>query len=268
MDIKKTTKVKLLSAVLVAAALAPLVSFAALGVNLKAVANVSGGSNFCTNLPTFSTNLNTKLTTAENNLTTKQQSIVTEAQTRETTRATALAATRAAADQNRAAIYVKLNTQATTSTEKDAVATFQTTIEADVAARRALVDTAISTYWSGVMSVLSTRQAAVQTAEQNYATAMQAALSAATTSCAASTTPATVRTTFAAAVKAATTQFATDRKAIDKSGPQIKALGQARNTSVASAFATFDAQAKAAGVTLKAAFTVTVSPTPVATTTP
>lgn len=214
---------------------------------------------FCTNLAVFTAKVNARIAKAQTNLTAKEQAIVTSLQERQTKSAQRLADSRAKQDQTRTAIYAKLTVKATTLAEKQAVITFQTSVEAAVTVRRNAVDTAILIYWTGVKSAIADRQTAVQTAQQNFLSSMTTALATASSQCASGTAAAIVRENFATSAKTAKTKLTSDRKAIDKAGPQIKVLAQTRNASIKTAWTNFGKALEQAGALLKAAFPSTTS---------
>jgi len=250
------TKFRIAAAVIVGAGML-LPSLAVAKVEVSAQGNITANAptpNFCTNLPTLSSQINAKITSGETNLAARQQEALQAAQDRMTKRAQALAVTRTQGDQERVAIYAQLSAKATTTAQSQAVAQFQAAIEAGVTARRAAVDAAIRAYWSGVSAALSARQAAIKTAEQNFTVSLQAALTTATTECSSGVAAATARAHFAASLKSAQVKFISDRKAVDKTGPQIKALVQTRNAAVEAAMSAFKATAVKARADLKVAF--------------
>jgi len=230
---------------------APVFAFADTGV---AVDRVAPEISFCSNLSTFSSTVNARLSMAQTNLNSRQTQRNSNVTNREAKRTKELTDLRAAQDSERIAIYAKLGVKATTTSETQAVAEFKATIEAAVTVRRAAVNAAMDAYGAGLDSVLQARQAAVQTARQNLNASILAAITAAQKACSDGTASATVRANFAASVKAAQTQFITDRKAIDKAGPQIKALAKTRNAAVKKAMDDFHTAAENARVELKAAF--------------
>jgi len=258
-----TNKIKFFVSLLLGAALVPAFAFAnvAVSADANASAKVNLGLNFCTNLPSLTATMNTRLTNAQNDLAQKQSQRLANVASRQQTRAEDLTTLRAADDAQRQAIYAKLMAEATTTVEQQAVAQFQTTIEAGVTVRKSAVDAAIAAYWASLNDVLKNRQAAVVVAEQNFDASTKSALSDAQSQCADGTAPATVRARFASAAEAAKTKFNSDRKAIDKAGPQIKALLQIRNQAVKNAIDTFHELAENARVALKASFSASASTT-------
>ncbi|MBI5530544.1 MAG: hypothetical protein HY918_03515 [Candidatus Doudnabacteria bacterium] len=243
---------------MVAASILPNFAFAALGARVNASAEISAkvpaGANFCTNLNTYAARITENLTKGSGNLENKQGENKQKLQERQVSRAEKLSETRDTGDADRQAIYAKLMANAsTTEAHKQAVIQFQATVEAAVTTRRAAVDAAIKAYWDGMNSALSGRQASIEAARTKFITAINAAISTAQSSCASNADAGMVKAQFRTSVEAARTQFATDRKAIDKYGPQVKALVQTRNAAVRKAFDAFHATMEQARITLKAA---------------
>jgi len=208
--------------------------------------------NFCTNLPNLTAQTTAKISTNEKNLEARQQQ-QTQVQERQTKRTQQLGQIRTNGDQDRQAIYGQLMAKAETEEQKQAVTQFQNTIEAAVATRRTAVDSALQAYWTALNNALSTRQTAVFTARQNFSASVQAALNTASKECSSGVSPVTARKNFQASLQTAKSQFATNRKDIDKIGPQVKTTVQARNTAVKKAMDDFKKTAEQARITLKAA---------------
>ena len=222
--------------------------------NASSSASVGVGINFCTNLPKLKTQIETRLTAAQSKLKASQDKRLANLQERQSKRAEQLKALRAAQDAARAAIYVKLTAKATTTAQSQAVVKFKADMEAAVIVRRSAVDAAIATYWTALNNDLKNRQAAVMTAEQNFISAMNTALSTASSECGSATAGATVRAHFGTSIEAAKSKFAQDRKAIDKFGPQVKISILARNQAIQKAVTDFKAAVEKARVELKVVF--------------
>ncbi|MFZ2803926.1 MAG: hypothetical protein WA001_01760 [Patescibacteria group bacterium] len=268
MNKQLATTQAVMAVTLAATLLSPaLVSAATVNADVMAGMDASGtpavriAADFCTNLTTWNSTVDDRLTAAQATLATRQSDLTTAVQDRKTTRGQDLTDLRTQQDADRASIYAQLAVKATTDSQKQALAQFETTIDAAMQARRASVDAALAAYWQGIDGVLATRQAAVQKTEQDFSTSLQSAFSAATSSCNAGTSGIAVRTTFGIAVRTAASTFTQDRKGIDKAGPQIKALAQTRNLAIAKAIATFKTAAQAAEAQLKVSFAASASAT-------
>lgn len=159
-------------------------------------------------------------------------------------------------DAKRNANYDKLLEKATTDTQKQAVETFKTTIEKAVTDRRAAVDTALKTFRDGIAGITQTREQGLEDALNKMKTAVDTAFSQAEADCNAEVEPTTIRTNLQNALKAAKTQFETDRKALEQTKTQLETLKKTRDENIKAALDTFKETTKQATTTLKAAFAV------------
>lgn len=150
--------------------------------------------------------------------------------------------------------FSKLERRASTTAEKEAVAVFKTTMTAAVAARQAAVDKAIANYRLGLKDKMSARQTALNTAITAYKTAADAAFAKAKLDCASSTDYKIINNALKVSLKAAQDKFKADRQAIEKLGPDVKALNAAKKAAIDKAVSDFKAIAEKAGKALKAAF--------------
>lgn len=232
-------KFKIVATITVLSMFAPVLVLAAADVAPKPVQIKAEAVNFCTNVNSYATRVTNQLANNEGNLKNRQEQNQNALKERETNRDRQLIQTRNYGDADRLEVYNRLEEKAVTEAQKQAVAQFKTAVEAAVAARRASVDAAIKTYWEGMNTAMDGRESAVSTAKENFINALNSAVGTAKEGCTAGTAPATVRQQFMASVQAAKTKFNTDRKAIDKYGPQVKALVQTRNQEVQKAMSEF-----------------------------
>ncbi len=172
---------------------------------------------------------------------------------------------RTKADAARAKKFAELEAKATTADQKSAVTTFEASINAAVAARRAATDSADATFKAGLLLAVADRQAALKTAATNYKAAVATALANAKASCAAGANSDTVRANLKTALDTARANLDTARKNAPKAGPNVDTLKAAHKTAIDKANADFKAAVKTALATLKAALGVTSSPSPVTT---
>jgi hypothetical protein len=215
---------------------------------------VQSSADFCANISKLSTQVADKFTKNEGDISSKQQLRKHDLEDRQNKRVEDLTNSRTDADQNRQQIYTQLLAKSTTDAQKAAVEQFKTSLEAAVATRRTAVDAAIKTFQTGTTTLLSSRQTGVSTAETDFKAAVQSAVTAATTACSSGTASATVRQQFGAAVQAAQQKFKTERKPVDASKDQLKALQQQRDTAIKKAFDDFQASAKVSRDVLKSYF--------------
>lgn len=120
-----------------------------------------------------------------------------------------------------------------------AVAPSEASIQAAIAARKVAVDTAMKTFRDGLDQLLAAHKASIINITTAYKTAVEDAVAKAKSDCAAGGAPATVRATFMATMKSAKDKMQTDRKALEKLGPQAEALAKTRNAEVQKAMEDF-----------------------------
>lgn len=161
---------------------------------------------------------------------------------------------RSTQDARRVEWYAKLESRATTDTQKDAVREFEKTVDSAVEVRRDAVDAAILAFRSGVDSLVSGKKNSAETAAETFQGAVDAAVSRARADCEAGKDPETIRNTFRASLKGAKTQLSTSRKSVEGIGSQVDALAKVRNESIRKAVQAFDASLASATEKLKAAF--------------
>jgi len=148
----------------------------------------------------------------------------------------------------------KLEKRATTTTEKEAINTFKTTMTAALAARKAAIDKAISDFRAGLKEKLSARQNALDAAITAYKSAKEAAFAKAKADCSANIDSKVVLSTLKGSLKAAQDKFKADRQAIEKLGPDVKQLTAAKKEAIAKAVSDFKVIAEQARTALKTAF--------------
>ena len=224
------------------------------GQGLGAATAGIGNQNFCTKFDTLSQKFSADIKTKAGDL---QGKIGTESQKAQANRLTAdntMKQDRAKGVQNRQVIYARLNSKAITDAQKQAVATFQTTLEAAVTAREAAVDAARTTYRQSFDQLVSQHQTTADTTLTTFQTAVQAAIAQASGQCAGGVAPATVRDTFQAAMQAARSARQTGTGKTDSIATQLQQLAQTRNAAIQSALQTYQTAMQAAVGTLKVAF--------------
>ncbi len=220
-----------------------------------------GAKNFCTTFSSLAQKYLTNVTNQINKLTsridTEGQDVTANRQKADTT----LAQKRSTWEQNRQAIYTKLDNRATTTVQQQAVATFKTTIEAAITTRENAIDAAQTAFRQGFDQLITVHQTDAKQVLTAYQTALQAAINQADNSCSSGTTAATVRTSFHSALEAARQARVASTQGIDKIGPQVAALTQTRKDAIQQAVQNFQTVEQAAVAALRAAFMETMPPT-------
>lgn len=161
---------------------------------------------------------------------------------------------RSLADERRSEMYAKLEDKADTDAKKSAVETFKKTLETAVDVRRDAVNTAIADFRTGADAAAATRIDDVQAMADAFTKAVNTAVEKAKSDCASGATPATVRTHFQSALKAARENLQADRTASEKLKTQIQVLADARKVSVEKAISSFKVTLELAKGELKKAF--------------
>jgi hypothetical protein len=212
-------------------------------------------SAFCTNLPTTITTVNNSIATLTGKLGT---AFTNRTDTFTANRAqwdSELATKRAQWDQQRQTSFTKLEAKATTSAQKTAVQTYETTITNAVTTRRSANDAARDTFRTAALGVINGRQSTIEGQLATFKDAVTAAETTAQASCTSDPSQGVSnRTTFRDALKTAREAYTADRKSDSQVGDQIKTLAQTRDTTIKANDATFTATASAARQALKTAF--------------
>jgi hypothetical protein len=227
----------------------PFISFAQ-----TATTTTGSGANFCSRLPVVSANLQKSITDRIANLTQYQTNVTTNIQTRRAKTDSDLKADRTTAEARLQDQFAKLTQKATTSSEQQAVQTFEATINSAVTAHVQAIDTAGQTFRTAEDGVISTHQSAVMSAVTSFQSSVNAAITQANSNCSSGMAPATARQTFTGSVSSARSALKSSEQQIAKAAPQIQSLIQTRQQSVQLANATFKSAVSQAVQTLKLAF--------------
>lgn len=215
----------------------------------------TAGSAFCANLPAKITSTDTVITNMTSRVTTawsqQDQKLAADQQKIDQGVATA----RAAADRTRTADFTQLQTKATTSSERAAVQTYITAVNAAVNTRRAAYDAARHTFRISLASAISTRRTTVAAQESAFQTAVTTAFNTAQAGCTANpSNGASLRTALINSLRAARQTFQTDRKDDATIGSQIQQFIAARKAAFQAADTAFETVLQAARQALQAAF--------------
>jgi hypothetical protein len=212
-------------------------------------------SPFCTNIVTNVGKLTTSLNAAKVKVDSARTDRVSQQTANRTKWDQELAANRTKSDQQRKDNFTKLEAKATTDAQKTAVKNYESTITDAIAKRRDANDAARATFRSGVDSAISSQNSTINAQSVLLSTAISTAISTAQAACYA--TPANgpaIRETLQASIKTAKDTFNTARKSDGTIGDQIQKLTEIRNTAIKANDSAFEAAAKTARDTLKAAF--------------
>jgi hypothetical protein len=160
---------------------------------------------------------------------------------------------RTSLENDRAANYEKLRVLATTDAQKQAVADFQSSIEAAVAKRHDAVDQALKDFRTGVSVLQDARKAAISKSLTKFENAAKAAIEKAKTDCAAGVDQQTIDQQLMEKLGVARQTFHSERAAFPAVGEQISKLIEVRKAATDKAFEEFKSEATRAREQLKAA---------------
>lgn len=217
---------------------------------------VTVGADFCTNVDTLTGKVVAKVPKREDRRDEHLDDRVTKVNGRLQLRVEKLDDHRDKWDDNRTDRYAKIDIRATTTVQKEAVATFKTNVEAAVKVRRTAVDAAVKAFQDGVNKLLADRQTKIDAAFATLKTATDAAIAKAKADCASGKDPKTVRVQFAADLRAANTAFAATIKPAGDMDTKVKDLRKTRDAAIKAAVDAFKKTFDAEMVKLKAAFGV------------
>lgn len=178
----------------------------------------------------------------------------TQLQTRWEGQDTRLESFRKQADTNRDKHYAKLEENAKTDEQKQAVTKFMTAVEAAVAARRDSVDKAVADFRAAITVAAAVRQTALQAAKKTFADSVKIAFSQAKTDCANKVSSETVRQNLRASLTAAKEKLQQDLQAVQKLRVDAEPLIAARQAAIEKAVADFKTATQQATADLKAVF--------------
>ncbi|MEI8344428.1 MAG: hypothetical protein WCF93_05795 [Candidatus Moraniibacteriota bacterium] len=225
------------------------------GQGLAAATAGIGNQNFCTKFDSSSKKFGIDLEIKTGDLKTK---IETEGEKAKFNRQNADAKLQQNRDnglKNRQAIYAKLTSKAGTDEQKkQAVATFQTTIEAAVVVREAAIDAARATYRQSFDQLVSQHQSTSAGVLATFQTAIQTAITQASSQCSTGVAPASVKETFQSAMASARAARQAGVGQADDVALQLKQLSQTRDGAIQSATLTYQIAMKAAAGALRTAF--------------
>lgn len=166
-----------------------------------------------------------------------------------------VAADRQKADSQRQVAFSKLATKATTAAQKQAMLTYEASVQTAISVRRNAYDAARQTFRAGLQSVVTARRSTVSDQFAAFQSSVARALSIAEASCAASPNGGpTIRQTLQASLKSARLSVQSDRKNDATVGSQLTQLAATRVAAFKAADQTFQASLTTARQTLQQAF--------------
>jgi hypothetical protein len=211
-------------------------------------------NRFCTNIDKILSPIDQRIADREGKLQAKRQEISDNLAKRINERDAKKLENRNVRDDNRDAQYAKLEAKATTDAQKQAVASFKTTVESAVSARKATVDSAIQALRQSVDQSITARKSAVDAAINAFKNSRTAAMEKAKADCVAGVDAKTVRETYRTSMKAAQDKFKSDFQAIEKLKGSFETVRAERKQAVEKAIADFKVVMEKARADLKTAF--------------
>ena len=142
-------------------------------------------------------------------------------------------------DANRQEHYSALEAKATTDAQKQALAVFESTVEAAITARQTTIDATIASFQADIKRAMDNRKVAVDAAVSEFKNAEDLAIDKAISDCASGIDQKTVRATFIASMKTARDKFQSNKQAIEKLRASFEPLRATRKAAIDKAIQDF-----------------------------
>lgn len=211
-------------------------------------------TTFCDKLTTVADKITNRMAEKESKINDRQDTRLTNLSAKRDERLQKRAENRTYWDNVRAAKYVLLEAKAKTEGQKQAVATYKSTIETAVKTRCDAINAAVAQFKKDLDSLIATRQSSIDQAVARYKNSVNIAIAKAQSDCSITAIPLTVRTELKDSLLTARTTLQSDRTAIDKVADNIDSLIAARKAAVSATWTVYKTSLKAARDTLKQAF--------------
>lgn len=235
-------------AVIAGALFAPALTLAATKEELRAK------NLFCSNIDAFKTRFDQRAETVYGELKEKRSTRLDHLSDYRTKQDTTLAAERKERDEEREAGYQKLAGRADTEEEREAVETFESTLETAVTTRRSAIDTAIKTSRDGLDRAIANHTNGVENAAEAFRNKTNIAFEKAEEDCAGNVDEATIRRHLRITLEEARKTFVSAVKEIEAFRNIEQSLKETREASVENAHEAFRVTADQAETDLKEAF--------------
>lgn len=236
-------------------AIASLVALVFVAIPTSSILAAERDNQFCRTIDTKQANTTNRLNQRVENIEHRLNDRDTKLDDHFATIDTRRSANRATWEDRRDDRYTKLLTLADTDGEKQAVDTYESTIETAVKKRQSAVDAAVATFRSGLDQSVEKRETGVLAATDRFSASVDSAFSEAKAHCRDDTVSlTTIRAEFRSDIRTAKAQLKADIQALDKIRTDRTALAGARKSSIESAVKTFESEAKTAREILKSAF--------------
>lgn len=211
-------------------------------------------NNFCINLDATSLTIGQRLDQREEWLEEKRADRLNNLAKRRLNRDERLSQFRDNWEDARTKLFERLEAQATTTEQKQAVAVFISAINEADAAKKAAINEAIKAYRENLDALVNERKEAVDKAKANHRAATEAVFQKAETDCASGIDALTVRTEAREALAVERDAYRAKVVAIEKLADKAKDLATTRQEAIKEAVDDFKQALSTARVPLKAAF--------------
>jgi hypothetical protein len=208
----------------------------------------------CNQITEIESKVGQRITDHKTKIQLKRQELHNHLIERQNQRDTQIQKNRTKWNTNRQEHYAKLEAQAKTDAQKQAVAVFKSTLEQAITTRKAKIDEAIQAFRSNISSTIANRQLAIDAAIKTFQDSQQEALLKAKTDCSNGIDPKIIRQTLHANLKAAREKFRSDIQKIEKIKNSIKTAAENRKQTIAKIQQDFKATLEKARLDLKTAF--------------
>lgn len=208
-------------------------------------------TKFCTNLSQTTETTLRVLLSRESKLSDKEDDALEALEERIKNRDEKIDQSRSVLDQKREQELATLKRKATTDTQRQAVAAFETTYKGALTARRSAIDTAFETYDAGITKLIGDKAVSSDTLLDTFAESIRTAITAAETNC--TTSPATAQKTYLTSIQKAKTTLVTGKNTLEKIRTNIQKLSDTRKAAVKEAEDTYKETMQSAAAALKAA---------------
>lgn len=210
------------------------------------------GGMFCENIETLESKIETQISEKSGKFEGKKDVRIAKIDTRRDVRDEKRAQNRSEIDIKRDTKVDALMEKADNDAERTAVLNFEETLKDAVATRRSSVDSAVKIFRAGVDEILNNKFEGLDSSIPAFKSKVEQAIAKAKSDCANGVEDSVARESFKAVIKSAREEFSAFRG--DEIKSQIKALAEARKTSIENAVNTFKATMEDARDDLKTAF--------------
>jgi len=221
------------------------------GNSVTSTAGVAGG--FCSSLSERLSNIEQRASSQLNSLSQDEDNRRSQIDSKWSDFTNTLQSNRTAENADLERRIQKLELIASSSAAQQAIANFNSALQAALQAKRSAIDAALQTFHQGLLSLLSGRKSVLESAFTARLSAFRAAAQKGQSDCAAGVSAKTVRSNFLTALRDAQSKFAEARRANDSFSTGMQKLVDAKNAALKKAQSDFQTAIRQARDTLKSA---------------